>query len=115
MSSQTFPEESPLNERPLQFKYGPDHTFSEIDKNEQSPEPRSTVPVFFWSDNTFDEVKQQWTGVIESIGGTDFTVRMIDSDLKNAPEEIAVLSKDDIPFDEKKFLEVRIIFRLDHW
>jgi hypothetical protein len=58
------------------------------------------------AEHTFDIVKQQWIGVVESIGEEEFTVRMEDTDLKNATEEVAILSIDDLPDEEKTLLEV---------
>ena len=63
-----------------------------------------------WPKRTFDNVKQRWTGVVESIEKDKVTVRLKDIDNKNAPEEIAILLTEDISDDEREFLAVGASF-----
>lgn len=72
---------------------------------------RTPLDPFLWPKTTYDIVKQQWTGVVESVGQDEYSVRLKEvlnskGVVKDGPEEIAILDLDDLPDDEKQLLEV---------
>ena len=106
MTSKSQQDNPYIDDRPFTYKYGPENTSDTSGKDDPGHEPRSPINNFLWPEHTFDIVKQQWTGIVESINGEEFTVRMQDSILKDAPEEVAILSVEDLPMEEKVFLDV---------
>jgi len=99
------------HQEPTEYKYGKDGT-DIFSTKEPEIRPRSQKPPFSIIDLTKprEEIRQRWRGVVVSTNEEDLTVQLEDITNPENPNELVVLSKDEIDAKDQLLVEPGALF-----